>query len=81
MKVVISSFYLFFFPYSCLNNLFYLPFCFVSKFGFSEQGTWCAVVSYDACVRLCLHEWALRGSSEVHCFLENECALLRDAFG
>ncbi|PON38807.1 pesticidal crystal cry8Ba protein [Parasponia andersonii] len=47
----------------------------------SEQGTWCAVVSYDACVRLCLHAWALRGSSEVHCFLENECALLRDAFG
>ncbi|XP_024028571.1 uncharacterized protein LOC21391910 [Morus notabilis] len=47
----------------------------------SEQGTWCAVVSYDACVRLCLHVWALRGSSEVHCFLENECALLRDAFG
>ncbi|KAL5556537.1 hypothetical protein UlMin_038773 [Ulmus minor] len=47
----------------------------------SEQGTWCAVVSYDACVRLCLHAWALQGSSEVHSFLENECALLRDAFG
>ncbi|KAF4350413.1 hypothetical protein F8388_004661 [Cannabis sativa] len=46
----------------------------------SEHGSWYAVVSYEACVRLCLHAWALSGSSEVHCFLENECALLRDAF-
>ncbi|XP_062100220.1 uncharacterized protein LOC133806101 [Humulus lupulus] len=46
----------------------------------SEHGSWCSVVSYDACVRLCLHAWALHGSGEVHCFLENECALLRDAF-
>ncbi|KAF3439219.1 hypothetical protein FNV43_RR17494 [Rhamnella rubrinervis] len=47
----------------------------------SEQGTWCALIAYDACVRLCLHAWSLKGSPEVHCFLENECALLRDAFG
>ncbi|XP_062011137.1 uncharacterized protein LOC133727557 [Rosa rugosa] len=46
-----------------------------------EQGTWGAVISYEACVRLCLHAWANHYSTEVHCFLENECALLREAFG
>ncbi|KAK9109094.1 hypothetical protein Sjap_017154 [Stephania japonica] len=44
------------------------------------QGPWCAVISYDACVRLCLHSWA-RGCMEAPMFLENECALLRSAFG
>ncbi|XP_060675201.1 uncharacterized protein LOC107425129 isoform X3 [Ziziphus jujuba] len=47
----------------------------------SEPGTWCSVIAYDACVRLCLHKWAMQSSPEVHCFLENECAVLRDAFG
>ncbi|KAL8472205.1 hypothetical protein ACS0TY_029429 [Phlomoides rotata] len=46
----------------------------------SGLGYWYAVLSYDACVRLCLHSWA-RGCMEAPPFLENECALLRDAFG
>ncbi|KAF8411383.1 hypothetical protein HHK36_003932 [Tetracentron sinense] len=46
----------------------------------SGQGPWYAVISYDACVRLCLHSWA-RGCMEAPPFLENECALLRNAFG
>nr|XP_043607972.1 uncharacterized protein LOC122579802 [Erigeron canadensis] len=45
----------------------------------SELGPWCAVISYDACVRLCLKYWSL-GSSEARIFLENECSLLRSAF-
>ncbi|KAG8373426.1 hypothetical protein BUALT_Bualt11G0023000 [Buddleja alternifolia] len=46
----------------------------------SGLGYWYAVLAYDACVRLCLHAWA-RGCMEAPTFLENECALLRDAFG
>ncbi|KAF8377347.1 hypothetical protein HHK36_030724 [Tetracentron sinense] len=46
----------------------------------SGQGPWYAVISYDACVRLCLHSWA-RGCMEAPIFLENECAMLRNAFG
>ncbi|KZV53773.1 hypothetical protein F511_00039 [Dorcoceras hygrometricum] len=46
----------------------------------SGLGYWYSVLSYDACVRLCLHSWA-RGCMEAPAFLENECALLRDAFG
>ncbi|EPS72022.1 hypothetical protein M569_02736, partial [Genlisea aurea] len=46
----------------------------------SGLGYWHAVLSYDACVRLCLHSWA-RGCMEAPVFLENECALLRDSFG
>ncbi|KAL3838634.1 hypothetical protein ACJIZ3_023225 [Penstemon smallii] len=46
----------------------------------SGLGYWYAVLSYDACVRLCLHSWA-KGCMEAPIFLENECALLRDAFG
>ncbi|CAN7010927.1 unnamed protein product [Brassica oleracea var. botrytis] len=46
----------------------------------SARGTWLTVVSYDACVRLCLHAWA-KGCMEAPMFLENECALLREAFG
>nr|VDD40303.1 unnamed protein product [Brassica oleracea] len=46
----------------------------------SARGTSHAVVSYDACVRLCLHAWA-KGCMEARMFLENECALLREAFG
>lgn len=45
----------------------------------SGLGNWYSVLSYDACVRLCLHSWA-RGCMEAPPFLENECALLRDAF-
>jgi len=47
---------------------------------FSNQGPWHSVLAYDACVRLCLNAWA-RGCLEAPIFLENECALLRNAFG
>ncbi|XP_074560041.1 uncharacterized protein LOC141816107 isoform X1 [Curcuma longa] len=45
----------------------------------SAQGPWFSVIAYDACVRLCLHSWA-RGCMEAPIFLDNECALLREAF-
>ncbi|CAK9169170.1 unnamed protein product [Ilex paraguariensis] len=45
----------------------------------SGLGPWYALISYDACVRLCLHSWA-EGCMEAPAFLENECALLRKAF-
>ncbi|KAL3630223.1 hypothetical protein CASFOL_023207 [Castilleja foliolosa] len=50
------------------------------SFHASGLGHWYVVLSYDACVRLCLHSWA-KGCMEAPPFLENECALLRDAFG
>lgn len=50
------------------------------NFHASARGPWHAVVSYDACVRLCLNAWA-KGCMEAPMFLENECALLREAFG
>ncbi|XP_065880895.1 uncharacterized protein [Euphorbia lathyris] len=46
----------------------------------STFGPWHAVIAYDGCVRLCLHAWA-KGCMEAPVFLENECALLREAFG
>ncbi|XAR48510.1 hypothetical protein NMG60_11031358 [Bertholletia excelsa] len=46
----------------------------------STLGTWHTVIAYDACVRLCLHAWA-KQCMEAPMFLENECALLRNAFG
>ncbi|KAJ8762554.1 hypothetical protein K2173_007993 [Erythroxylum novogranatense] len=46
----------------------------------SALGPWHAVIAYDGCVRLCLQAWA-RGCMEAPMFLENECALLREAFG
>lgn len=49
--------------------------------GFSGLGPWCAVISYDACVRLCLHSWAKGCEEQAPYFLNNECAVLRDAFG
>eukprot|EP01018_Ginkgo_biloba_P005667 Gb_02174 [translate_table: standard] len=49
-------------------------------FHLSGQGAWQALISYDACVRLCLRAWA-RGCMEAPEFLHNECTLLRSAFG
>ncbi|XP_058097001.1 uncharacterized protein LOC131242416 isoform X2 [Magnolia sinica] len=46
----------------------------------ARQGPWHAVLAYDACVRLCLHSWS-KQCTEAPIFLQNECALLRDAFG
>lgn len=51
----------------------------VPNFHAIALGPWHAVIAYDACVRLCLHAWA-RGCMEAPMFLENECALLRNAF-
>ncbi|KAL4569282.1 hypothetical protein LXL04_024918 [Taraxacum kok-saghyz] len=45
----------------------------------SELGPWCAVISYEASVRLCLKNWSI-GSPEAVSFLKNECSLLRTAF-
>ncbi|XP_048233125.1 uncharacterized protein LOC8267056 isoform X2 [Ricinus communis] len=47
----------------------------------SAQGPWCAVISYDACVRLCLHSWAKGCTEEAPYFLKDECASLRYSFG
>uniref|UniRef100_A0A7N0UW01 Uncharacterized protein n=1 Tax=Kalanchoe fedtschenkoi TaxID=63787 RepID=A0A7N0UW01_KALFE len=46
----------------------------------STLGIWQAVISYEACVRLCLNAWSRR-CPEAQMFLENECAILRDSFG
>ncbi|XP_011657956.1 uncharacterized protein LOC101209129 isoform X1 [Cucumis sativus] len=45
------------------------------------QGSWGAVISYEACVRLCLHSWAQGHCTEAPYFLNDECKLLRDGFG
>lgn len=47
---------------------------------YSGLGSWYGFISYEACVRLCLHAWA-RECTEAPFFLDNECAVLRDAFG
>ncbi|KAK1416633.1 hypothetical protein QVD17_25748 [Tagetes erecta] len=46
----------------------------------SSQNPWQTIITYDACFRLCLNAWA-RGSTEAPIFLNNECQLLRAAFG
>lgn len=51
------------------------------NFHASELGPWYAVIAYDACVRLCLHSWAMGFAEEAPYFLCNECGLLRNAFG
>ncbi|XP_047315577.1 uncharacterized protein LOC124919388 [Impatiens glandulifera] len=51
----------------------------VPSFYASGLGSWVAVLSYDACVRLCLNSRA-KGSREAPIFLENGCALLQNAF-
>ncbi|KAA0038672.1 uncharacterized protein E5676_scaffold455G005750 [Cucumis melo var. makuwa] len=52
----------------------------IPTYNASALGPWHAVIAYDACVRLCLHAWAME-NMEAPMFLENECAVLRDAFG
>ncbi|XP_010681049.2 uncharacterized protein LOC104896062 isoform X1 [Beta vulgaris subsp. vulgaris] len=51
----------------------------VPNFHASDLSPWHGVISYDACVRLCLTSWA-KGSKEASFFLNNECATLQDAF-
>ncbi|XP_044469211.1 uncharacterized protein LOC123198570 isoform X2 [Mangifera indica] len=53
----------------------------IPTFHASGLGPWCAVISYDACVRLCLNSWAKGCGKEAPYFLNNECAVLRSAFG
>lgn len=49
------------------------------NFHASGLSPWNGVVTYDACVRLCLNSWA-KGCNEASFFLNDECATLRDAF-
>ncbi|XP_065876247.1 uncharacterized protein [Euphorbia lathyris] len=53
----------------------------VPAFHASTQGPWCAVISYESCVRLCLHSWAKGCAKEATYFLKDECASLRSSFG
>ncbi|KAH9312417.1 hypothetical protein KI387_027452 [Taxus chinensis] len=46
----------------------------------SGHGAWQALLAYEACVRLCLRAWAT-GCMEAPEFLNDECAVLRSAFG
>ncbi|XWS41641.1 hypothetical protein CRYUN_Cryun17cG0099600 [Craigia yunnanensis] len=45
-------------------------------FHISGLGPWCAVLSYDACVRLCLNSWAKGCTEEAPYFLNRECSQL-----
>ncbi|OMO73001.1 hypothetical protein COLO4_27342 [Corchorus olitorius] len=47
----------------------------------SGLGPWCAVLSYEACFRLCLNSWAKGCTEEAPFFLNKECSELRQAFG
>uniref|UniRef100_A0A2N9FJ97 Uncharacterized protein n=1 Tax=Fagus sylvatica TaxID=28930 RepID=A0A2N9FJ97_FAGSY len=51
-----------------------------NELGESGQYAWQTLISYDACIRLCLHAWA-RGCTEAPEFLSDECLILRSAFG
>ncbi|XP_077222577.1 portal protein isoform X2 [Tasmannia lanceolata] len=46
----------------------------------SGQNAWQTLIAYDACFRLCLHAWA-RGCMEAPEFLQDECLVMRNAFG
>ncbi|KAG2719653.1 hypothetical protein I3843_03G262600 [Carya illinoinensis] len=46
----------------------------------SGQYAWQTLIAYDACIRLCLHAWG-RGCTEAPEFLQDECVILRSAFG
>jgi len=46
----------------------------------SSQDAWQTLITYDACIRLCLQAWA-RGCTEAPEFLKDECLALRSAFG
>ncbi|XP_074308502.1 uncharacterized protein LOC141643306 isoform X1 [Silene latifolia] len=49
------------------------------NFHASGLSPWSSVVSYDACIRLCLTSSA-KGCKDASFFLDNECVVLRDAF-
>lgn len=48
--------------------------------GCNSQQAWQTLITYDACIRLCLQAWA-RGCTEAPEFLKDECLALRSAFG
>ncbi|KAK2378330.1 pesticidal crystal cry8Ba protein [Trifolium repens] len=48
--------------------------------GCNSQHAWQTLITYDACIRLCLQAWA-RGCTEAPEFLKDECLALRSAFG
>ncbi|KAL2316537.1 hypothetical protein Fmac_030413 [Flemingia macrophylla] len=48
--------------------------------GCNSQNAWQTLITYDACIRLCLQAWA-KGCTEAPEFLKDECLALRSAFG
>ncbi|KAK7371807.1 hypothetical protein VNO80_05172 [Phaseolus coccineus] len=46
----------------------------------NSQYAWQTLITYDACIRLCLQAWA-KGCAEAPEFLKDECLALRSAFG
>ncbi|GAU17627.1 hypothetical protein TSUD_255020 [Trifolium subterraneum] len=52
----------------------------VSESSCNSQHAWQTLITYDACIRLCLQAWA-RGCTEAPEFLKDECLALRSAFG
>lgn len=52
----------------------------VPSYHSSSHNAWQTFVAYDACFRLCLNAWA-RDCMEAPQFLQDECFLLRNAFG
>ncbi|KAG2390645.1 hypothetical protein LR48_Vigan07g007500 [Vigna angularis] len=46
----------------------------------NSQYAWQTLITYDACIRLCLQAWA-KGCTEAPEFLKDECLALRGAFG
>ncbi|MQL78322.1 hypothetical protein Taro_010762, partial [Colocasia esculenta] len=57
-----------------------LPFSNLASYHNSGQSAWQTFVAYDACFRLCLNAWA-RNCMEAPEFLQDECMVLRNAFG
>ncbi|KAK7386073.1 hypothetical protein VNO78_32151 [Psophocarpus tetragonolobus] len=46
----------------------------------NSQYAWQTLITYDACIRLCLQAWA-KGCTEAPEFLKDECLAFRSAFG
>ncbi|KAF7833299.1 uncharacterized protein G2W53_015632 [Senna tora] len=52
----------------------------ISESTCNSQYAWQTLITYDACIRLCLQAWA-KGCPEAPDFLRDECLALRSAFG
>ncbi|KAI4308594.1 hypothetical protein L6164_031650 [Bauhinia variegata] len=57
------------------NHLLYY-----STSSWSSQFAWQTLITYDACIRLCLQAWE-KGCTEAPEFLRDQCLALRSAFG